>query len=172
MVSAPLSKSAVREAAWQALARVADPEIPSVSIVDLGMVRDVRVGAAGLEVDIAPTYSGCPATEMILRDVRAALSGVGAADARVALVLSPPWTSNWITGEGRRKLSAAGIAPPAGDAPVADIVRPLRFLPPRPRCPQCGSADVERLAAFGSTACKALYRCLACREPFDYFKPY
>jgi ring-1,2-phenylacetyl-CoA epoxidase subunit PaaD len=158
--------------AWHALSGVPDPEIPSVSIVDLGMVRDVRIAGGRLEVAITPTYSGCPATEMILRDVRSALAAIDLDGADVQLVLSPPWSTDSITDAGREKLSAAGIAPPAGNARAAAEVRPLRFVAPQPRCPLCGARETERLATFGSTACKALYRCLACREPFDYFKPY
>jgi len=164
----PLTGHEASAQVWQALASVADPEIPALSIVDLGMVRKVEASGSRIVVEIAPTYSGCPATEMIVSDVRAALERAGFQDASVELSLSPPWTSDWITPEGREKLRTAGIAPPAGSSPV----RPLRFVAREPRCPHCGSAAVERLATFGSTACKALYRCRECREPFDYFKPY
>jgi ring-1,2-phenylacetyl-CoA epoxidase subunit PaaD len=157
--------------AWKVVESVADPEIPNLSIVDLGMVRAITQRNGRLEVAITPTYSGCPATEMIVADVRHALDEAGLADAEIRLALSPAWTSDWITEEGRAKLSAAGIAPPAGNAPVG-VGAAVRFVSASPRCPRCGSAKVERLSAFGSTACKALYRCLACRDPFDYFKPY
>jgi ring-1,2-phenylacetyl-CoA epoxidase subunit PaaD len=171
MTSAATALRELEGRAWDAVRSVADPEIPSLSIVDLGMVRAVTERDGRVEVAITPTYSGCPATEMIVDDVRRALDEAGLADAAIRLALSPAWTSDWITGEGRAKLSAAGIAPPAGNAPVGGAAA-VRFVSASPRCPRCGSAKVERLSAFGSTACKALYRCLACREPFDYFKPY
>src|SRR5262249_26034005 len=176
MVSTAVTSAAVdlRELegrAWEAVRSVADPEIPSLSIVDLGIVREVRERDGRVEVAITPTYSGCPGTDVIMGDVRRALGEAGLADAEIRLTLAPAWTSDWITEEGRAKLSAAGIAPPAGGAPVRGAGT-VRFVSASPRCPRCGSANVERLSAFGSTACKALYRCLACRDPFDYFKPY
>lgn len=149
--------------AWAVLAEVADPEMPMVSVVDLGIVRDVQVDGDTVRVALTPTYSGCPALQVIEDDVRAALA---AAYPRVEVrtELAPPWTTDAITADGRRKLAAAGVAPPGA--------RLLPLLgPDRPeRCPHCGAADVEELAAFGSTACKALWRCRACREPFDYVK--
>lgn len=157
---------------WDALARVMDPEIPLLSVADLGMVRAVRIKNGQIEVALAPTYSGCPATEMIVRDVRAGLAAAGYADVRVELSYAPAWTSDWITVAGREKLRAAGIAPPAHGAGEGVGAQPIRFAAREPLCPHCGSSRVERLSAFGSTACKALYRCRDCREPFDYFKPY
>jgi ring-1,2-phenylacetyl-CoA epoxidase subunit PaaD len=143
--------------AWSVLAEVSDPEIPVVSVVDLGIVRDVEVRDDQVEVTLTPTYTGCPATLPIRQAVEAAL-GDRFERVRVKVSLAPAWTTEWITPDGRRWLEAFGIAPPN---PVAN----------RPRaCPQCGSTDTEQLSEFGSTPCKALYRCRACREPFDYFK--
>lgn len=156
------------ERAWEVLASVLDPEVPALSLRDLGIVREVRDDAEGLEVVLTPTYSGCPATEVMAQDVLAALAAAGLGPARVTLARAPAWTTDWISAEGRRKLLAYGIAPPG---PVARSgATPMHFVP-RIACPQCGSADTERLSAFGSTACKALYRCRACREPFEHFKP-
>ena len=150
------------------LAGVADPEIPVLSLIDLGIIRGLELAADGtLSVGVAPTYSGCPATAVIRGDVVAALQAAGFEQVRVRDVLSPPWTSDWISAEGRRKLEAYGIAPPA--VPVASV-RALGGAEPRPMCPRCGSADTELLSEFGSTPCKALHRCRACREPFDRFK--
>ena len=149
--------------AWELLAGVPDPELPTVSVVDLGIARDVQVDGGTVTVTITPTYSGCPAMAEIECDVRAAMSAQFD-DVRVVTVLSPPWTTDWITEEGRAKLAATGIAPPGRQ------LLPL-LGPGRPEaCPLCGSADVEELAGFGSTACKALWRCVTCREPFDYVK--
>jgi ring-1,2-phenylacetyl-CoA epoxidase subunit PaaD len=151
---------------------VLDPEVPAVSIRDLGIVRDVIEHDDGLEIVLTPTYSGCPATEMIEQDVLAAIRTAGLGPARVTLQRAPAWTTDWISAEGRAKMLAYGIAPPAPTR--ADGAVPMRFIG-RPRlvalaCPRCGSTNTERLAAFGSTACKAIYRCLACREPFEHFK--
>lgn len=138
------------------LAQVPDPEIPVLSVLDLGVIRHLRLRPGGaVEVGIAPTYSGCPASAVIKADVLRALSGAGF-DAVAVDVLAPPWSSDWLSAEGRRKLAAYGIAPPAGKAPAA--------------CPRCGSARTARVSEFGSTPCKALYRCESCLEPFDYFK--
>jgi ring-1,2-phenylacetyl-CoA epoxidase subunit PaaD len=133
------------------LARVPDPEIPVVSIVDLGIVREVRDDA----VVITPTYSGCPATLAIEGSIRAALDASGHADMKIETVLSPPWTTDWISEEGRAKLLAYGIAPPSHSQAA---------------CPRCASTDTEEISRFGSTPCKALHRCRACGEPFDRFK--
>ena len=157
--------------AWEILAGVADPEIPVVSVVDLGIVREVRAEGAALEITVTPTYSGCPATQVIEASIRRALADAGL-DATVRTSLAPAWTTDWMTAAGREKLARFGIAPPgarAADAPVP--VRFLRTTLATVACPQCRATDTERLSEFGSTACKALYRCRACREPFDYFKP-
>jgi len=152
---------------WGLLETVPDPEIPVLSIVDLGIVRHVRhEGEGPVRVGLTPTYSGCPATEVIRATVRSALEAAGFADAILEEVLSPPWTSDWLTPAGREKLRAFGIAPPEGT--VASPGR-LRHAAPV-SCPRCGSRHSERLSEFGSTPCKAHYRCGACGEPFDYFK--
>lgn len=156
----------VRARAWDLLDHVPDPEIPVLSVVDLGIVRAVEESPDGrsVTVTVTPTYSGCPATEVIMRDVRTALQAAYD-DVRVQTRLSPAWTTDWLSDAGREKLHAFGIAPPAGRTllPVVDAGAPQR-------CPHCGGSDVEELAAFGSTPCKALWRCGTCREPFDYFK--
>lgn len=159
-----------------ALEAVTDPEIPVVTLAELGILRDVQLDEAGtLVATITPTYSGCPAMEQIADDVSRALQVADVGAYRVRSVLSPAWTTDWITAEGRRKLRDFGIAPPAHVAEV-DGARPIRLTRPAQAehiaCPQCGSHDTVLISAFGSTACKALYRCRACREPFDYFKPY
>ncbi|MCZ8340118.1 MAG: phenylacetate-CoA oxygenase subunit PaaJ [Burkholderiaceae bacterium] len=215
-------------------ASVPDPEIPVVTLDDLGILRDVRDEGGRVVVELTPTYTGCPATRVIADDVRRALADGGFADAEVRMVLAPPWSTDWISADGRRKLRAYGIAPPGAAASAgvsfvrlvpragetagasargASASRPApalagvsaetpfsavdahRRAPSDPtsgtavaaavaatasgdtdaeiiECPRCGSADVERLSQHGSTPCKALYRCVACREPFDYFKPY
>ena len=149
------------------LAQVADPEIPVLSVLDLGVIRHLLQRPDGsIEVGIAPTYSGCPATPVIKADVVRTLTRAGFKTVAVD-VLSPPWTSDWISEEGRRKLTAFGIAPPA--EPVGSKRR-LWQSDPIVACPRCGSKQTEKQSEFGSTPCKALYRCEACLEPFDYFK--
>ncbi len=160
--------------AWAVLDGVPDPEVPAVSVCDLGIVRDVRLAGDGLEIVLTPTYSGCPATEAIERDVLAAIEAAGLGPAHATLQRAPAWTTEWITERGRARLLAYGIAPPGPLPPGTEV--PLRFMPraaaaPALACPRCGSLQTERLSAFGSTACKALYRCMACREPFEHFKP-
>ena len=145
------------------LAEVPDPEIPVVSIADLGIVRGVEIGD-DVTVDLAPTYSGCPATEVIEQSVVSALKAKGV-DAKVRRVLSPAWTTDWISDSGRAKLKAYGIAPPAGSSKRA-MLAGTRVVP----CPRCDSTDTECVSEFGSTACKAAYRCTECLEPFEYFK--
>ena len=161
------------ERAWEVLSTVLDPEVPAVSVRDLGIVRDVVEHDDGLEIVLTPTYSGCPATEVIEADVLAALDKAGLGPARVTLRRAPAWTTDWISAEGRAQMLACGIAPPSPTR--ADGAVPIRFIG-RPRltplaCPRCGSFNTERLSAFGSTACKATWRCLACLEPFEHFKP-
>jgi ring-1,2-phenylacetyl-CoA epoxidase subunit PaaD len=152
--------------ARQVAATVPDPEIPVITIEDLGILRDVDVdGSGAVHVTITPTYSGCPAMEAIRTDVTEALRTEGFDDVTVELVLSPAWTTDWMSEEGRRKLEEYGVAPPGpsrADGPVA--------LALSVRCPQCGSPETRELSRFGSTACKALWVCTACREPFDHFK--
>ena len=154
--------------AWDILNRVPDPEIPVISVTELGIVRDVLVADDGVEVVVTPTYSGCPATEVIEQSIREALAAGGAREVRVQMQLAPAWTTDWIAPAAQEKLRAYGIASP-GVVAVGGT-RPLSFVP-RIGCPRCGSSDTERLSQFGATACKALYRCRACREPFEYFKP-
>jgi ring-1,2-phenylacetyl-CoA epoxidase subunit PaaD len=165
--------------AWAVLESVPDPEIPVVSIRELGILRGVERAADGvLEIVITPTYSGCPAMGHIAEDIAQALEQAGLTPHRIKTVWAPAWTTDWITDEAREKLRAYGIAPPGGrcaSTPAAAGEQTVRFMPrasASPACPHCGSAHTERLSQFGSTACKALYRCLDCREPFDYFKPY
>jgi ring-1,2-phenylacetyl-CoA epoxidase subunit PaaD len=171
VTAAAVSTSRVQRA-WDVLDEVLDPEVPALSICDLGIVRDVIEHDDHIEVVLTPTYSGCPATEAIEQGALAALEREGLGPARATLRRAPAWTSDWISDDGRRKLRDYGIAPPGPVAADETVV--VRFLP-RPReavaCPQCGSGDTERLSAFGSTACKAMYRCRACREPFEHFKP-
>jgi ring-1,2-phenylacetyl-CoA epoxidase subunit PaaD len=145
------------------LAAVPDPEIPAVSLVELGIVRDLRETPAGLEVVLTPTYSGCPATELIADDVRAALAEFG--PVTVTLQRAPAWTTDWITPEGREKLQQYSIVPPQYSAEQA-----IRVVP-RLRCPRCSGAQTEQLSRFGSTPCKSTWRCIECGEPFEYFKP-
>ena len=163
------------ERAWEVLANVLDPEVPALSVCDLGIVRDVIDHGDELEVVLTPTYSGCPATEVIEQSVLEAIHAAGLGPARATLRRAPAWTTDWISEEGKRKLLEYGIAPP-GAALLPDGAAPIRFVGRSPSgeriaCPRCGSTDTERLSAFGSTACKSLYRCVACREPFEYFKP-
>ena len=159
------SAEALRQLAWRAVAAVVDPEIPVLTIADLGVLRGVAVTDGHVEVTITPTYSGCPAMNMITLEVEVALRSVGIVDASIRTVLSPPWTTDWMTADGRRKLREYGIAPPN----VGGGRRAL-FGEEVVACPRCGSSETRRISEFGSTACKALWRCHACREPFDYFK--
>ncbi|MBS0377294.1 MAG: phenylacetate-CoA oxygenase subunit PaaJ [Proteobacteria bacterium] len=143
---------------WHLLSAVPDPEIPVLSIVDLGIVRHVRCSAeGGVSIGLTPTYSGCPATEVIRDSVRRQLDAHGYAHAVLEEVLSPPWSSEWLTAAGRAKLARFGIAPPVPPTAV-------------PACPRCHSRATERLSEFGSTPCKSHHRCRACGEPFDHFK--
>jgi ring-1,2-phenylacetyl-CoA epoxidase subunit PaaD len=157
------------EQAWDVLARVADPEIPVISVTELGIVREVAAAGDTVEVVVTPTYSGCPATEVIERSIADALREAGAGKVRVRTRLAPAWTTDWIAAEAKEKLRRYGIAPPGAAADVGAL-QPIGFVP-RVDCPLCGSRSTERLSAFGATACKALYRCRDCREPFEYFKP-
>jgi ring-1,2-phenylacetyl-CoA epoxidase subunit PaaD len=165
MVTVLDDASALRQRAWDAAASVVDPEIPVLSIADLGVLREVAVDGDHVEVAITPTYSGCPAMNMIALEIELALERAGFRRPKVRTVLSPAWTTDWMSEEGRQKLRAYGIAPPQ-----ASSSRRALFGAQAVACPQCGSEDTELLSEFGSTSCKALWRCKSCREPFDYFK--
>ena len=164
------------EQIWAWLAEVPDPEIPVISVVDLGIVREVAIDGDSDEcvVTITPTYSGCPAMQVIATDVRAALQARGVEHVRIATRLSPAWTTDWMSASGKAALRGYGIAPPVQQ--VVDIsalakgVKRHAIRPPEVACPHCGSARTRLTSQFGSTPCKALYQCLDCREPFDYFK--
>ena len=152
---------------WSLLATVLDPEIPVLSVLDLGIVRDVHVSGGQVEVTITPTYSGCPAMDLIAAQIKKKLVVAGYPDPEIVSVLSPPWTTDWLSQPGREKLRSFGIAPPAESSTDK---RSLWSDAPALSCPKCDSADTERISEFGSTPCKAHYRCNACLEPFDYFK--
>lgn len=163
-------------AAREIAAAVPDPELPMVTVADLGILRDVVAEDGRLVVTITPTYSGCPALREIAHDLRHRLSRAGFAEVTVRTALAPAWSSDWITAEGRRKLQAAGLAPPQAVSPQAGSTHPgpvaltLSARREQVPCPRCGSPDTTQTAAFSGTACKALFRCEACREPFEYVK--
>lgn len=150
---------------WTWLAEVPDPEIPVVSVIDLGMVRNVTVIDSGVEVEVSPTYSGCPATEVIEDSILSKLRDQGVEGVSVKRVLSPPWTTDWITESGKDKLRVYGIAPPVGNASKRELLGKGAVC-----CPQCGTNQTTVVSEFGSTACKASYKCDVCLEPFEYFK--
>ena len=160
----PRPDDAVLRVLWDAAAAVVDPELPVLTIEDLGMLRGVRLEGETAVVQLTPTYSGCPAVDALRADIVAALATVGR-DARVEIVLSPAWTTDWMSDEGRRKLDEFGIAPPRPRSADGTIALGLGI-----RCPQCGSLHTRELSRFGSTSCKALWECLRCHEPFDRFK--
>jgi ring-1,2-phenylacetyl-CoA epoxidase subunit PaaD len=165
MTTASPAKPGSFERAWALLAEVPDPEIPIVSVLDLGMVRDIRNEQDTLVVDVAPTYSGCPATEVIESSIAEKLTANGYASVRVRRVLAPAWTTDWISTAGRRKLLAFGISPPPHSESLRGGAATLPVA-----CPQCASVKTERISEFGSTPCKAAWRCTECQEPFDHFK--
>ncbi len=149
----------------EVLAQVHDPEIPVLTIEDLGVLRDVEVDGSHVVVTVTPTYSGCPAMDEIRADILSALAAAGFADAEVRTVLGPAWTTDWMSEEGKRKLREFGIAPPG------ELLLQIRpFTPQSVECPQCGSSDTEQMTRFASTSCKSMWRCRSCREPFDHFK--
>lgn len=149
---------------WNILETVCDPEVPVLTITDLGIVRDVKVSGELVEVVITPTYTGCPAMDMIAMNIRLALIENGYSNIKITSVLSPAWTTDWMTENGKRKLQEYGIAPPKGNGETIAI--------DGVECPQCKSNNTKLISEFGSTACKALYKCEDCKEPFDYFKCY
>ena len=161
MVAAAFSRDEILR--W--LGQVADPEIPVLSITDLGIVRDVEIGER-VTVALSPTYSGCPATEVIEKSVLDALHDHGVDDVEIKRVLSPPWTTDWISDDGRDKLRHYGIAPPEKGGSKRALLHGVRQV----ACPRCGTTSTELVSEFGSTACKASYRCSECLEPFEYFK--
>ncbi len=159
------------EQLWECLSAVSDPEIPVISVVDLGIVRELTwLDTDVCEVTITPTYSGCPAMQVIAENVELALRSLGVQKISIRTQLSPAWTTDWMSPAGREKLKAYGIAPPMQSA--IDISALGSRVVPDIACPQCGSLHTRLLSQFGSTACKALYRCNECLEPFDYFKPH
>jgi ring-1,2-phenylacetyl-CoA epoxidase subunit PaaD len=154
--------------AWSLLHEVNDPEVPVLSVIDLGIVRDINISGDEIEVVITPTYSGCPAMDMIAMNIKLALIEHGYKKIKITTVLTPAWTTDWMTEEGRRKLKEYGIAPPN---PRQQVCNDRLFMADEAvQCPHCQSWHTQRISEFGSTACKALYQCNDCREPFDYFK--
>ena len=153
---------------WEILATVNDPEVPVLTVLDLGIVRDVQIKNDLVEIIITPTYSGCPAMDAIALDIKLKLSEAEYKNVKVISVLSPAWTTDWMSEEGKQKLKAYGIAPPNAKQQVCrnDLFAPNEAV----QCPHCNSYHTSRISEFGSTACKALYQCDDCKEPFDYFK--
>ena len=148
------------------LKEVPDPEIPNLSVWDLGIIREIKIAEAGVVIVITPTYSGCPAMDMIEVNIKSLLQEKGIDNVTVETVISPAWSTDWITEEGKARLLEAGIAPPQGKADKRILSGDFEGIP----CPQCNSTDTEMVSQFGSTACKSLFRCKSCGEPFDYFK--
>jgi ring-1,2-phenylacetyl-CoA epoxidase subunit PaaD len=156
------------EKIWSILEEVSDPEVPVLSVIDLGIVREVTLQEEGAEIVITPTYSGCPAMDVIRTNIRMALLEQGYGDVRIRTVLSPAWTTEWMSEKGKEKLRAYGIAPPT---PLQQVCHTRLFHREEAiACPRCNSYHTQLISEFGSTACKALYRCEDCKEPFDYFK--
>jgi ring-1,2-phenylacetyl-CoA epoxidase subunit PaaD len=157
-----------KQTIYSYLEEINDPEVPVLSIMDLGIVRDVKMNDEELEVIITPTYTGCPAMDMIAATIKIQLATLGFKKVRITQVLSPAWTTEWMSEEGKRKLKEYGIAPPNPKQQVCD--QRLFAAAEAIQCPQCNSYHTHRISEFGSTACKALYQCDDCKEPFDYFK--
>lgn len=151
---------------WEWLEDVFDPEVPVLTVVDLGVVRKVEVSNQEIHIVITPTYSGCPAMRVIEEDIRRKLLAEGLVNLKIETVLSPAWTTDWISEKGRQKLKEYGIAPPEDEVDKSLLFAEPLIVP----CPNCGSRETKMISEFGSTACKAHYNCLACLEPFDYFK--
>jgi len=159
-----VTRTADTDLLWELAATVPDPELPFLTIADLGILREVVCEDGRIVVTVTPTYSGCPATEAIAADIAATLAGAGFGNVSVRTELAPAWTTDWISEQGRRKLAEAGIAPPSAVAAAANTVELIR-------CPQCGSGETRLVSRFGSTACKSLRACKRCLEPFDHFRP-
>ena len=162
------SKTIEEKKIWDILAAVTDPEIPVLTVLDLGIVRSVNADNGNIEIVITPTYSGCPAMDMITMNIKQALVDHGYKNCKVTSVLSPAWTTDWMSEEGKRKLKAYGIAPPNPKQQVCN--QELFTVNEAVQCPRCNSYHTHRISEFGSTPCKALYQCDECKEPFDYFK--
>jgi ring-1,2-phenylacetyl-CoA epoxidase subunit PaaD len=157
-----------KEAIYSYLEEINDPEVPVLSIIDLGIVRDIKMNGEELEVIITPTYTGCPAMDMITSTIKIQLATLGFKKVKVTQVLSPAWTTEWMSEKGKRKLKEYGIAPPNPKQQVCE--QKLFAEAEAVQCPHCNSYHTHRISEFGSTACKALYQCIDCKEPFDYFK--
>ena len=165
--------AAARESLLDLLSSIKDPELPVVNIVELGIVRDIVVDGDSVQVDVTPTYSGCPAMQVIEQDIVQALEGDGFEIVKVRYVFSPPWTTDWLSEDTKAKLREFGIAPPTGvDTSGAGDLVTLRRTRKTIDCPYCGSANTEERSEFGSTACKAIHYCNSCHQPFDYFKDF
>ena len=160
-----LSGNITKEDLWKLMETVYDPEIPVLSIIDLGIVRDINIQKEEIEITITPTYSGCPAMDVIAMNIRMALIKEGFTSIKISHQLSPAWTTDWMTEAGKQKLKSYGIAPPSAKTFDKNYLETLVV-----ECPLCRSKNTKLISQFGSTACKALYQCLDCREPFDYFK--
>ena len=159
----PLPINEKEEKIWDILETITDPEIPVLTIMDLGIVRDVKIHADEIQVIITPTYTGCPAMDMIAMNIRLGLAENGYKNIKITSVLSPAWTTDWMSAAGKEKLREYGIAPPVSASDRDGVIGKIQ-------CPQCQSTDIKLISQFGSTACKALYQCNDCKEPFDYFK--
>ena len=162
-----ISESIDKQKIWDLLSEVLDPEVPVLNVVELGIVRDVIIQGNRIEIVITPTYSGCPAMKVIEDDILGTLKSGGFSEIKIRTIISPAWTTDWIKEEAKEKLRIYGIAPP--EKSTADKSS-ITGKPKNLSCPRCGSKQVDMISQFGSTACKALYRCISCREPFDYFK--
>ena len=160
-----LTKHITEQQTWKILESVSDPEVPVLSVVDLGIIREVICDENHVEIVITPTYSGCPAMDVISMNIRIALFEEGITSVKISQQLSPAWTTDWMTQSGKEKLSAYGIAPPVAITLDEDHLKKLQVP-----CPLCRSVNTQLISHFGSTSCKALYQCMECREPFDYFK--
>jgi ring-1,2-phenylacetyl-CoA epoxidase subunit PaaD len=168
-----LEKNISPKQIWEMLDQITDPEIPVISIVDLGIVRDVHSDDSGIEIFITPTYSGCPAMDVISMNIKMELLQKGFSNIKITQQLSPAWTTDWMTEKGKVQLKTYGIAPPQtrSGGPSSDRISKMLFNDEvKVECPQCHSKNTKLLSQFGSTACKALYQCQDCKEPFDYFK--